>query len=266
MKIPAENYYDERATQYDEDFDKFTWRVYDALTWKYLKPYLPRQSNAVVLDAGGGTGRWSIPIAETGCRVHLVDISEGMLRQAEEKIRQKGLQDKITVRRGNITKLDYANETFDLVFADQVLFLFANKDDVVQEFHRVLKRGSPMVVSAPNRYVMSLIRLKENPDFALDLLEGKTHNMLESPIGTKVQIYRVTPDELREICTRSGFEVEKIVGKLLTMPIFLKEETSYSKLYSQELLEKILKMETILCERQDALGLAQTLQVIARKK
>jgi len=123
-----------------------------------------------------------------------------------------------------------------------------------------------MIVSVPNRYVMSLVRLNESPDVALDLLEDRTHNTLESHGGTSVPIHRATPDQLREICTRNGFAVEKIVGKLFTMPVFLKEEISHSRSYSQEFFEKILKIETALSERQDALGLAQTFQVVARKK
>jgi len=266
MTASMEKYYNERASQYDADFDQFTWKVYDALTWRFLEPYLPKRRDAVVLDAGGGTGRWSIPMAEAGCSVHLVDISDRMLERAEEKIRAKSLQDRITVRKGDITELAYADEKFDMVFADQILFLFADKDAIFQEFHRVLKQGSLMIASVPNRYVMSLIHLNESPDIALDLLEDRAHNKLESEGRTKVDVYRVTPDELREICNRNGFVVEKIVGKLFTMPIFLKEEISYSRTYSQELLEKILEIETALCERQDALGLAQTLHVVARKR
>jgi len=86
MTASMEKYYNERASQYDADFDQFTWKVYDALTWRFLEPYLPKRRDAVVLDAGGGTGRWSIPMAEAGCSVHLVDISDRMLERAEDRI------------------------------------------------------------------------------------------------------------------------------------------------------------------------------------
>jgi len=265
VKDTVENYYDERATEYDSDFEEFTWKVYDRVTWKYLEPYLPLKRDTVVLDAGGGTGRWSVPMAQAGCQVHLVDISEGMLNQARRKIEQRGLHDKVIVKKGDVTNLPYPDETFDLVFADQVLFIFQNKDRVLQEFYRVLQKDGVMIVSVPNRYVMSLIRVPEDPKMALQLLQDKIRNKLESPKGTRVEIHRVTPDELAELCTRNGFNVEKIIGKLFTMPLVLREETSRSKAYSQEYLEEILKIEMELCEKKDALGLAQTLQLIARK-
>lgn len=265
MKAPAENYYDERSIEYDSDFEEFTWKVYDALTWKHLEPYLHVKKDTVVLDAGGGTGRWSVPMAQAGCQVHLVDISEGMLNRAKNKVKQKRLQDKVIIRKADITDLPYPEETFDLVFADQVLFIFENKDEVLREFHRVLRKGGVMIVSVPNRYVMSLIRVSEDPRIALLLLQRKTHNQLESPGGTRIDIHRMTPDELAELCVRNGFKAEKIIGKLFTMPLILKDEISRSKSYLQEYLKDILKIEMELCEKKDALGLSQTLQLIARK-
>jgi len=230
-KTSVEAYYDERSSEYDSDFEEFTWKVYDALTWKYLEPYLKAKKETIVLDAGGGTGRWSIPMALMGCQVHLVDMSEGMLDRAKSKVAQKGVQDKVIIKKGDITHLTYPDETFDLVFADQVLFIFENKENVLQEFYRVLRKDGIMIASVPNRYVMSLVRVSEDPRVALQLLQDKIHNKLESSKGTKVEIHRATPDELVELCVRTGFKAEKIVGKLFTMPIFLRDEISRSKSY-----------------------------------
>jgi ubiquinone/menaquinone biosynthesis C-methylase UbiE len=55
----VEAYYDEKSAIYDEKFEMLYFRVYDAITWKYLEPYGPRNPDALVLDAGGGTGRWA---------------------------------------------------------------------------------------------------------------------------------------------------------------------------------------------------------------
>jgi ubiquinone/menaquinone biosynthesis C-methylase UbiE len=72
-KATAETYYDERSSKYDSDFEEFGWKVYDTLTWKYLQPYLHAKKQTTVLDVGGGTGRWSVLMAEEGCQVHLVE-------------------------------------------------------------------------------------------------------------------------------------------------------------------------------------------------
>ena len=60
-------------------------RVYGYVTWEHLKKYIPENKNSLILDAGGGTGRWAIPLEKIGYRVILCDISKGMLNQAEGK-------------------------------------------------------------------------------------------------------------------------------------------------------------------------------------
>ena len=57
-------YYTEKPKKYDESFSMLYFRVFDAITWRYLEPYLPVNPEALVLDAGGGTGRWTIRMAK----------------------------------------------------------------------------------------------------------------------------------------------------------------------------------------------------------
>jgi ubiquinone/menaquinone biosynthesis C-methylase UbiE len=61
-----EDYFDKISESYDEVFDALYFKVYDAVTWKYLEPYVPVEPDAVVLDAGGGTARWAIRMAGKG--------------------------------------------------------------------------------------------------------------------------------------------------------------------------------------------------------
>jgi len=59
---------------------------------------LPKDiDKSLVLDAGGGTGLglWSIKIAKMGYNMILSDISSGMLKIAEEKIKDQNLNGKI---------------------------------------------------------------------------------------------------------------------------------------------------------------------------
>jgi ubiquinone/menaquinone biosynthesis C-methylase UbiE len=104
-----ESYYDKRSKNYYETFGTLYLRVYDTVTWRYLEPYVPTDSNALVLDAGGGTGRWAIRMAEKGCEVVLMDASAGMLRVADEKAKAHGFEDRVSVKIGDITKTGYAD-------------------------------------------------------------------------------------------------------------------------------------------------------------
>ncbi|MDH5482801.1 MAG: hypothetical protein OEY22_07985 [Candidatus Bathyarchaeota archaeon] len=49
------------------------YKIFDTITWKYIEPHVPTNPNALVLDAGGGTGRWTARMTKKGCRVVLID-------------------------------------------------------------------------------------------------------------------------------------------------------------------------------------------------
>jgi len=126
-------YHDEKSKSYDETFSILYFRVFDIITWKYLEPYLPTNPNALVLDAGGGTGRWTIRIAKKTQKVVLMDISEQMLKVAAERIKQEGIKENVVIKKGDITRTGYADETFDLIFCEHALFLFQEPDTLLKE-------------------------------------------------------------------------------------------------------------------------------------
>lgn len=255
----VKSYYDERSKSYHEVFDTLYFRVYDAITWKYLEPYVPTDSNALVLDAGGGTGRWAIRMARKGCNVVLMDASEGMLKVADKKVKEEGFQHKITIKKGDITKTDYADETFDMIFCEHALFLFKEPDIVIKELKRILKKKASLIISAQNRYVQSLSSLSDKPsvdniDKAFKVLVSEEHESMTK--DGKVKIYAWTLEEFRTMLERNGLHVEKIVGKVVTMPLRIKEETYLKKKYPEDLFNEILQFELALCEKPDTLALA----------
>jgi ubiquinone/menaquinone biosynthesis C-methylase UbiE len=268
--MAIETYYDKKSLSYDSAFDILYFEIYDTITWRHLEPYVPSSPEAKVLDAGGGTGRWSIRMAKKGCKVILLDISEGMLNVAKEKIEREGLQHRITIEKGDITKLKYPDETFDMILCEHTLFLLEDPDAAIKEFARALKKGAPLIVSAQNLYVQSLVHLPctgiptpEKLDEVLNILLRKRYNTMTK--NGKVKIYTWTPDEFRNLLERNGLRVQKIIGKGTTMPLRIAEELYMKREYSKDILNKILQLELILCEKPDALALAGHLQAIAYK-
>jgi ubiquinone/menaquinone biosynthesis C-methylase UbiE len=260
-------YYNEKARYYESPFDSLCFRVLDAVTWKYLEPYVPTNPNSLVLDAGGGTGRWAIPIARKGCNVVLLDATEGMLRVAAEKIRREDLQDKIAIEKGDITKIGHTDRSFDMIFCEQALFLFKRPNILMKEMRRVLKKDARLIISAQNRYAQCLASLSENPreedvsKMLRLLLREECSTMTKD---RKVKIYTWTPDEFRTLLERNGFHIEKIIGKGTTMPLRISKEAFMKKDYAENLFRKILKFELSICEKPDALALAGHLQAVAR--
>ncbi len=266
----AELYYDEKSSTYDNIFDIVYFRIYDVITWRYLEPYVPSHPEGLVLDAGGGTGRWAIRMARKGCRVVLLDNSEGMLRIAKEKVQKEGLQRRIAIEKGDIQKLKHEDEIYDLVLCEHTLFALEAPAIAVKEFARVLKEKSPLIISAHNLYVQLLMHLpvKEIPqpeklDEVHNILHRRKYDTMAK--SGKVRIHTWTPDEFRNLLEANGFKIEKIIGKGVTMPLRMTEEVYMKKQCPQDLLDKITQLELALCERPDALALAGHLQAIARK-
>ncbi len=266
-----EKHYDESAAQYDDVRQSLVFKIYDALTWKYLEPLVPTNQNSLVLDAGGGTGIWAIQMAKKGCRVVLLDISTNMLGVARKKIVEEGLQDYIDVKKADITKLDYPDETFDLILSEHTLFLFEQPDDVVAELVRVLKKNAPIVMSAQNRLVQTLAHLPENPGenpdiltTAIQVFHGQKHDMLskERPI----QIFSLTPEEFRNLLQKNGLEVERLFCKLATMPLRFSPKFFMNSDVPKGIESRILQLELAFSMQPHTEALGAHLQAIARKK
>jgi ubiquinone/menaquinone biosynthesis C-methylase UbiE len=257
----VKNYYDKKGATYDDYSRQFWSRVYDAVTWRITEPYVPRDSKALVLDAAGGTGKWSIPIAKLGPRVILGDISSGMLKTAREKIAKESLGQRVEARECDLRKLDFEDETFDLVFCEHALCFIKEQETVINELLRILKKDHPLIVTAQNRYVLSLSTVSEDAAYAFRILSKEGQFIMRNSL----KVYALSPDEFRRLLQASGVKIEKIVGKLFTMPLAISAEKMVSDDFTSEFYEQILNIELELSSRSDTLALAGHLQAIVRR-
>lgn len=258
----VKKYYDKEGPTYD-DYSRQLWsKVYDAVTWKITEPYVPKNSRAVVFDAAGGTGKWTIPIARCGPRVVLGDISKGMLNVAEKKIAKEGLGGRVEVKECDLRRLDFDDEAFDLVFCEHALCFIKEQDEVVKELVRVLKKDHPIMVTGQNRYVMSIWLVSEDIDYAYRVLSK------EKPffMSNSLDVYTLSPEEFRQMLERNGLRIEKMVGKLFTMPLGLSGKKMIAENYSKELLDRIAQIELELTSKPDSVSLGSHFQAIGFKQ
>lgn len=80
--------WDERAATYDAYYETFRGAVEHYVDWTLLKAHLPPDSSARILDAAGGTGRMTIPLAKMGYHVTLCDISHDVGRRQAKAARR----------------------------------------------------------------------------------------------------------------------------------------------------------------------------------
>jgi ubiquinone/menaquinone biosynthesis C-methylase UbiE len=105
----------------------------------------PRQGDAI-LDAGSGTGVFTIDILVSGSRVVGLDISLPMLNQARKKL--KGLPFQIVL--ANMLNLPFPEGCFDKVVSLTALEFIEEAKQAVAELFRVTKKGGTIVVATLN--------------------------------------------------------------------------------------------------------------------
>ena len=107
--------WDERAKRFDRWYETFEGAVEHHVEWELLKEYLPRDKDAKILDAAGGTGRITLPLAKMGYSVTLCDISPGMLAVARQKLQREELLKKVEIVSCDVRKLRFSDESYDFV-------------------------------------------------------------------------------------------------------------------------------------------------------
>ncbi len=144
---------------------------------KYLRSLdLELNSESLVLDAGSGTGIVTLGFYEAGFqpkKTVALDLSINSLEIAREQFEkdEKTDAENICAVQGNILKLPFADETFDLILTCGVLE-YISLEEGLEEFARVLKTGAKLI----------LIPVK--PSFVGSVLEilynFKTHSIEET--------------------------------------------------------------------------------------
>lgn len=102
----------------------------------------------IILDAGCGPGTYGIMLALQENEVVGIEISPGAVRVANERASEKGVTFSASV--GDLEKLPFPDNTFDICFCGWVLHHFPDTDTAVAELSRVLKHGGKIALAEPN--------------------------------------------------------------------------------------------------------------------
>jgi len=127
-------------------------------TLYFLKKYLPEKG--LILDAGGGPGRYTIELAKSGYQVVLLDLTPKLLEIAKRQIAKAKVKNNVKkIVRGSIIDLSrFKNNTFDAVICLGGPLSHVEKEEdrqkAVNELIRVAKKGTPIFISVMGRLGM----------------------------------------------------------------------------------------------------------------
>jgi len=229
--------WDEHAERYDKWYERFKGAVENYVDWELLKVHLPHDRNAKILDAAGGTGRITLPLAKMGYSVTLCDISPGMLNVARQKLLREGVLDKVEILECDVCKLRFADESFDFVIC------WDGKIEVAKELIRVAKKGGKISMFLVNKYGAIIRKFREDPDSALALAGSKSSYVYDE----EEKYMAVSVEEARELFEKEGVKVIEIYAvcgmlDLLSIPKEIQESLSWDEKFFNQVTEMLLRL------------------------
>lgn len=109
-----------------------------------------------VLDAGTGTGRFLIALAQADFHPIGLDYSREMLRTAQESFAHQRLT--AVCCQGDVFSLPFRDGTFDSVVSITVLRHFPQWRSILREYARVVRTGGPILFELASGEQASLLR------------------------------------------------------------------------------------------------------------
>lgn len=186
-----------------------------AVVWEVLTTALaeadPDGSGLDVLDAGGGTGGFAVPLAQAGHRVTVVDPSPDSLAALQRRAAERGLADRVAAVQGDLTDLPglLAPASADLVLCHSVLEVVDDPAAALRAVTGVLRPGGRLSLLVAGRDAAVLARaLAGRPDEAAHVLTDPAGRW--GPADGTAR--RWTVRSLRELVTQAGLRVEQVHG------------------------------------------------------
>lgn len=184
-------------------------RVKDYIVANYVRPGM------VVFDVGCGTGDLAVRAAQTGARVTGLDISEGMLAVARERIKKNRLDSEVVFHHAGVVEIDtlFDENSFDLITSTLVISeLYGEEREwALRELYRILKPDGTLLIAGEV--------IPKNP------LRRATYYALRLPLALITYLISQTGTQaVRDISSeilKAGFEIveerKSFLGSFVTV-------------------------------------------------
>lgn len=248
------------ATEYDLLAEKYEEIIHSNLgakirNWiifRALDKFIPEKP-CKILDAGGGTGFYSIPLALKGHEITILDVSEKMLEKARQSAIKHGVSKKVKTVQGNMAHLKFPESSFDAILC-HLAFGYTEPSQTLSEFYKVLKDDGFLSLTVANKHFYCIKEsLKGNFSKVKEILEAK--NFFEAPQGLP-KIKTFTKSEIVNLCLNANFEILCVKGiKVVTDYI---PETLHN-------IRRLKALEEKMSEIEELSSIARHIYLICRK-
>ncbi len=197
------------------------WKLSDALIIEIIKreiaPFTSEES--IVMDAGGGTGRWAVKLSEIlRGRIIVFDRSPDMLAQAQKNIAASNSSDRIDITEGDLIAMHHYNEAS----VDHVVSIYSplsfvyEQEKAACELFRILKPGGRILIMSHGYYnaIASKINNYKAGEEELSSL-AKTCMVKWAPHVPELVTH--SKESIEQLFTQAGFRILKTYG----VPVFI---------------------------------------------
>jgi SAM-dependent methyltransferase len=240
--------------------------VWAALRQVLADPGAFSGDRARIVDIGGGTGGFAVPLAELGHRVLVVDPSPDALAALGRRASEQAVTDLVTGVQGDLGDLpDLADrfswEDADLVLCHGVLEVVPDPGPALDTLTQVLRPGGTLSLLVAQRHAAVIARaMAGHFQQARALLDGEHGPGGDHGPGGRPG-RRFTHDELSTLVAAAGLEVRTVHAVRV-----------FADLVPGSLLDlepgaahALADLEQAVAERPEYLPLATQLHLIARR-
>ncbi len=248
----------------------------------FIKKYLPKRG--LILDAGGGPGRYTIEFAKMDYDVVLLDLTPELLEIAKRQIKKANVQSRVKeIIEGSIDDLSrFENDSFDAVvcLGGPLSHILDKKQrrKAVDELIRVAKKNASIFVSVYGRLALCILAIHylwpdlltapdifrryaiKGDDFTLEDFNSSHEFFQKKRIRNLSHFY--LPEELEKEFNGKT----KIVEMVGLHGIFTPYHQRYNEVYKLGKYNKIL-WETHLktCTHPSIVGISVHIMMICKK-
>jgi 2-polyprenyl-3-methyl-5-hydroxy-6-metoxy-1,4-benzoquinol methylase len=238
------------------------------ITKKHINEILGK--NQLILDIGGGPGRYSFHYASLGHKVTLIDLSPANIEFAKSKQTELHISlENIEV--GNAISLKNIEDNhFDVIFCMGPLYHIINETDrqsVIKECKRICKQNGFIVFSFINKMAQTISVIQKFPEKIEEWTETLEKGIEERLNNTQfdggfTEAFFVDPLEVESYISRHDLSVVKVAG---AEGLVSQSEMILKKLPS-EIFQKWIDFSYKYSTDKSILGASQHIICIAQKR
>ncbi len=215
------------------------------------------EQQARIVDIGGGTGGFAVPLAQLGHRVEVIDPSPDALAALDRRAREANVADRITGQQGDLTDLATLVDEADLVLCHGVLDVVEDPAAGLATIASVLRPGGHLSLLVAQRHAAVVARAMAGHFRA-------ARDLLDDPAAGRVAgrgAHRFTAEELTPLLAAAGLVATTIHGVRV-----------FADLVPGSLLDlepgataALVELESAVATRAEYLPLATQLHVLASR-